>query len=232
MEISKNIQKLNSILMTLGYDNGEMIDLQVSDDGSTCNISFKIKNVKCEVKNDDDLKDVHLPWKKPVISNISRNYISKPVEEPEKKDLSTVTFEEYCNENSKPVTYDPKKDKVIEKDEKKLNPRYVRDNPNWKTPTPRVVLRKVFFKSYDLAKKFANEYEKDFEKNDYAMTKSVYKPYNIIKNQIDNGMFKKGYGYLIEFRMNGKTFKILEEMEELKKIEGRKAGGCCLRYKA
>lgn len=236
------IQKLNGILSTLGYADGEIKDLQVSDDGSTCNISFKITNVKCEVKKEqdpfeddtDDLKDVHLPWSRPNIVPTRSNYISKvtpvKVEEPKKK----VTFEEFCKQGAKEVTYDPVKEEIVEKDNKPKKTIFddSQESNGWKTPTPRVILRRVFFKSYELAKKFAEEYERDFEKNDYMLKKETYyKPYNIVKNTVDDKLFKKGYGYFLEFRMNGKTFKLLEATEDLKKLEGRKHGGACMRYK-
>ena len=228
-----SLAKIEGILSALGYENGTIGEIKVSDGNDILSISFNINRPK-EQEKEDRIEDIRLPWKdnKRVSYTSGLNVrVNKPVkEEPKKK----VTFEEYCKENSKAVTYDPVKEKVVEKQpkpDKKIFDDSQKAN-NWKTPTPRVILRKIFFNSYDNAKKFAEEYEKDFEKNDFALKQQTYyRPYDISKNTINDELFKRGYGTILEFRMNGKTFKLLEEMENLKKIEGGKPGGSCMRYK-
>lgn len=105
---------------------------------------------------------------------------------------------------------------------------------NWKTPKPRSIIRYVFFKSHEEAEKFAKEYEKDFEQNLIMHITNDLSSYKIKKNVVDNDLYSKGYKWVLSFRMNGKSFGVLEEMENLKKRDrtgSGQGGGACVRYK-
>ena len=226
-----SLSKIEGILSAFGYDNGTIGEIKVSDENDILSISFKITKPKDEEK---------LPWKRPNIvptqkdkvSYISKVNITSPVvEEPKKK----VTFEEFCKQSSKEVTYDPVSDRIVEgkskiifSDEKKAK------SSKWKTSTPKVMLRNVYFKSHDDAKEFAENYERDFE---YAKSQTIGKDslekWTLGKNNDCNELFKKGYGYVLRFRMNGKIFETLEGIENLKKLPkgSKRIGTHCIRYK-
>lgn len=105
---------------------------------------------------------------------------------------------------------------------------------NWKTPKPRSIIRYIFFKSHDKAEEFAKEYEKDFEQNLIMHITNDLSNYKIKKNVVDNDLYSEGYKWVLSFRMNGKSFGVLEEMENLKKRNrtgSGQGGGACVRYK-
>ena len=88
--------------------------------------------------------------------------------------------------------------------------------------------RYVYFKSQEEAKAFASEWEGDFEaheKKNGAISK-----YTISRNTKDNDLFKKGYLWVLSFRMGGKTFEAMDSLlPELKKKENKHRGGACMR---
>ena len=104
--------------------------------------------------------------------------------------------------------------------------------PRWKTPTPRTAMRYIYFHKESEAKKFAKDYEKDFE---YAASQTLgsdsIQPYKIRKNHSDNDLYAQGYMWSLEFRMNGRAFQDLEKYENLKKKESGNKPGHCVRYK-
>jgi len=105
---------------------------------------------------------------------------------------------------------------------------------NWKTPKPRSIIRYIFFKSHDSAENFAKEYEKDFEQNLIMHLTNDLSAYKIQKNVMENELYSQGYKWVLSFRMNGKAFEALEEVEGLKKRNRTgcgQGGGCCIRYK-
>ena len=147
------------------------------------------------------------------------NYISRLEKEQKEK---AGKKEETCTD-VKPVSRSTKNDKT---DYKKSNGRY-----SWKTPVPRAVARWIYFKTFKDAESFVDTYSSDFELvGDQRKCKNPTS-YKLTKNKDQKELLEKGFGYVVEFHMNGAAFEVLENVEKLKKRENGYRGSNCIRYK-
>lgn len=225
-----SLSKIEGILSALGYDHGTIGEIKVSDENDILSISFKITKAERKAVVAD-------PVEQKEIQQATRKLFNERMQEMrgDSNPLNKArTFQELCESGSTGIKYDPEKNKVVEE-----KPRIIfsdeapKKKGRWKTSTPRVMLRNVYFQSYEGAKKFANEYERDFEYT-YAQTKgkASLDKFTITKNTDCDELYKKGYRFLLKFRMNGKIFDTLEGVENLKRPEkGSKTGTHCVRYK-
>jgi len=100
------------------------------------------------------------------------------------------------------------------------------------TPKKRPTKRYIYFKSQETAKEFATEWEDDFEAHE-KKSGSISK-YRITRNTTDNELFKRGYMWVLSFRMECKTFEAMEQLlPDLKKNEhkGTRGGPCRRLYR-
>lgn len=204
-----SLKKIEDALSVLGY-KGEIVGFDLASEEGYCTVKLKISPVGVDILEEEKVK------------------VERVLPIPE-----LTPFEIYCREHAEPVEIsragtDGLKDlKTPEelKGEKESKSR-------WKTPKPRTAMRWVYFKKEAEAKKFAKEYEKDFEYADsQTLGKDSIQPYKIRKNHSDNDLYSMGYMWSLEFRMNGKDFQVLEQCENLKKKTTGNRAGHCVRYK-
>lgn len=208
-----SLKKIEDALQLLGFTADEVLGFDLSKEEGYCQVKLKLSPIGIDI--------------------LDSNKVEVKAEE-------ISAFEKYCKEHPGVVTGSSEKctdDELtiinrngliyapmpLEKEESK---------PRWKTPTPRTAMRYIYFHKESEAKKFANDYEKDFE---YAASQTLGKdsiqPYKIRKNHSDNELYAQGYMWSLEFRMNGRTFQDLEKYENLKKKESGNKPGHCVRYK-
>lgn len=147
------------------------------------------------------------------------NYISRL----EKEQKEKAGKREETRTDVKPVSRSVKSDKT---DYKKSSGRY-----SWKTPVPRAVARWIYFKTFKDAESFVDTYSSDFELVGEQRKCKNPTSYKLTKNKDQKELLEKGYGYVVEFHMNGAAFEVLENVEKLKKRENGYRGSNCIRYK-
>lgn len=236
------VDKIEAILLTLGYSEGEVDKLSINESQDGCDISFhvnkkvmsgkiSITDVSEKLENDNSLST----------SIIFDNENTLPEE---RFKSSTLSFGEYCKKvnsgeindpndifkkESKPAVVDPKKSR------KGCNTKDYRLAPNrsvWKSPKPKTVMRYIYFKSKESAKEFIDQYRSEFELTDGETNKNkAYVPYVLKRNTTENELYSKGYVWLLSFRMNGASFEVLENCENLKKPETKNKTTKSIRYK-
>lgn len=198
-----SLKKIEEALKVLGYE-GTVVGFDLASEEGYCTVKLKISPSAITIDIPDKAK-----------TNLM-NLAAESIEEPK-----ITPFELYCREYGEV----PKKSGECTDEQKESKSR-------WKTPKPRTAMRYVYFKKESAAKKFAKEYEKDFEFADsQTLGKDSLQKYKIRKNHSDNDLYTQGYMWSLEFRMNGKDFQVLEQCENLKKKTTGNRAGHCVRYK-
>lgn len=212
-----SLTKIEEILKVLGYSCEEDVTA-FEIEGNKCKVTFSIKR-NLEDSTDDGKMALEDFIKSPLYKLTENNLISNEQNKMPKK----LWKKDPLKLDSTPLV-----------PEDLVEPIDISNSNKVIVTKPRTVLRYLFFKSRDKAVGFAHKHESKFE---ICSTQALGKGetdldiYKVKKNKVDNDLYQKGYGRILEFRMNGVDFDILEKEEDLKKKIKKGAGGPCIRYK-
>lgn len=215
------LTKIEAIIDLLGYEEGELEKLSVNETPEGIDISFHLSKVK-----DRKPLVVTKPWEDvappPKLNTIPVTAL------PFESESSAKTFGEFCEKYEKEHMGNTSKKLEAGTDDDN----YVQSKcrSTWKTPVPQIRARNVFFKSKPEAEKFVRLYQSDFEVPKY-LSQPGNKKYTLKNNTTEDYLYSIGYKWILSFFMNGASFEVLENCEELKKNPQGKAGGHCVRIK-
>lgn len=231
------LKKIEGILVALGYDGCDIKDVKVTDLNDQITISFAANKPKVKPKKEEmdsvpasEVKKAIEERKKSIIEEVkeSNQATLRSIAVPKTTYISKVASVN-AEKSSEPVkdSTDEKKKRDMS-DYKKSTARY-----NWKSTVPRAVVRYVFFKTFQKAEDFQEQYKGEFELIKDQRTTKNPTAYRITKNKSDKYLADMGYNYMLEFHMNGAAFEVLENVEHLKKkpTSGSHRGAACIRYK-
>lgn len=191
-----SLKKIEDALKVLGY-TGELVGFDLASEEGYCTIKLKVSKVSTDIseKKDELLKE-----------NIPEIKVASKIAKPVFGSMSNrQTLSEYIANGG--IT-DIKKTESI--------PTPIQ---NKEEKRPRIVKRHIFFKKYKDAENFVDRYSEDFGLGKVKRTVRTASEthYEIKHNTIENELYKKGYGYVLIFSMNGLDFGAIEDLENLER---------------
>lgn len=189
-----SLKKIEDALKVLGY-SGELVGFDLASEEGYCTIKLKVTKSDIDILKEEN-KSVDVPVQsKPIFGSMSNRQ----------------TLSEYI---AKGGITELKKTESIPTPK---TPTLVKTSIHKEEKRPRIVKRHIFFKRYTDAENFVDRYSEDFGLGKVKRTVRTASEthYEIKKNTIENTLYKKGYGYVLIFSMNGLDFGAIEDLEHL-----------------